>query len=670
MKKVFLSLMFIGAMVLRVSAQTVTVTVDINQPSHKVYPTLFGRNGSTSDDPSKPVTSAQWKLYRDAGVKIFRENGGNNSTKYNWRRKLTSHPDWYNNVFVHDWDYAAKKIIDSTSGTQALFALQLCGYAAKSTAYNFDCWTYDKCAGDSTGKNWCANGDTSKYLERWTADSTTGILTHWLKDLQYDSTRILYWNMDNEPEVWQGTHDDIINNKLTAEEYLARYFAVTEKARKLFPGIKIVGPVFTNEWQWYSWNNKKVTGSDGKQYPWAEYFIKRVAEEQTRTGLRLLDVLDFHFYPNSNQAATLQLHRVWFDSLWVYPGANGVKLVGPNGWNASVNSEYIYQRCRTWLTKYMGANHNVHFGMSECGDIYNEPNTAASFYASTLGTFMSEGDVELFTPWTWYTGMWEVLHLFSRNTGTQAFKVTTSDEQNLSVYPTLTANKDTLTLFVVNRNLTNNYSLSLILQNTNITQQKVTCLQLSGLPKTETFISHTSNALKSSTITIENNMATVTFPNLSVSMIQIPMPLSQAIQLKEGWNLISTNVYPFDSTITSVFTGLDVQIVKDMSSFWLKGQPLALNSLKAIVAGNGYFVKMNTAGTLNLVGPPVSQSITRSLTTCWQLMGCPFQTTKPFSLFLNSSNCQMIKNFDGYWQPNGTTNSLLQFEPGKGYFIK
>lgn len=30
----------------------------------------------------------------------------------------------------------------------------------------------------------------------------------------------------------------------------------------------------------------------------------------------------------------------------------------------------------------------------------------------------------------------------------------------------------------------------------------------------------------------------------------------------------------------------------------------------------------------------------------------------------------IIKNFDGFWEPNGTLNSIQNFEPGKAYFIK
>ena len=83
----------------------VTMTVNADSGRIPISPWLFGRNNSLSDDPDDPTPTADWKLYRDAGLRMLRENGSNNCTKYNWRKKLSSHPDWHNNVYPHDWDY-------------------------------------------------------------------------------------------------------------------------------------------------------------------------------------------------------------------------------------------------------------------------------------------------------------------------------------------------------------------------------------------------------------------------------------------------------------------------------------------------------------------------------------------------------------------------------------
>ncbi len=121
-------------------------------------------------------------------------------------------------------------------------------------------------------------------------------------------------------------------------------------------------------------NGSGITGTGnkvtykGKQYPWLEYFILRVAEEQELSGIRLLDVLDIHFYPGeTNSADIVQLHRVFFDETYNYPGANGVKKTGAGGWDNNLTKEYIFKRCNTWLENYMGADNGVALSVSETG---------------------------------------------------------------------------------------------------------------------------------------------------------------------------------------------------------------------------------------------------------------------------------------------------------------
>ena len=79
---------------------------------------------------------------------------------------------------------------------------------------------------------------------------------------------------------------------------------------------------------------------------------------------------------------------------------------------------------------------------------------------------------------------------------------------------------------------------------------------------------------------------------------------------------------------------------------------------------------MNTAGTLSIAGTVPAFPTVPTLISGWQLIGCPYQTATPFSSVFNSSNSSTIKSFDGFWIPNGTTNSIQNFEPGKGYFIE
>ncbi|MBK8807889.1 MAG: hypothetical protein IPO21_15090 [Bacteroidales bacterium] len=116
---------------------------------------------------------------------------------------------------------------------------------------------------------------------------------------------------------------------------------------------------------------------------------------------------------------------------------------------------------------------------------------------------------------------------------------------------------------------------------------------------------------------------------------------------------------------------MDVKEIKTMNTFWRKDQPEYLNSLQSITAGDGYLVNMNTAGTLSITGTPISFSNFQIPSfSNWTLLGCPFQTSTPFANYFNSNNCEIIKNFEGFWMPSGTMNTIQNFEPGEAYFIK
>ena len=178
-----------------------------------------------------------------------------------------------------------------------------------------------------------------------------------------------------------------------------------------------------------------------------EYFILRIAEEQKISGIRLLDVLDIHFYPSETDPENIvQLHRIYFDTTYNYPGANGVKRSGEAGWDNTITKEYIFERCARWLEEYIGPNHGVTFAVSETGINGDNPNVTASWYASTLGEFAKQG-VEIFTPWDWKTGMNEVIHLFSRYGQELFIDVISSEEEYVSAYPTINSENDSITVF-------------------------------------------------------------------------------------------------------------------------------------------------------------------------------------------------------------------------------
>jgi len=521
--KKFLLLLILFVFLIKISYnQDVTINIDVNQNKKIVSPYLYGAN-NLFDKPAQ--------FYKDVGLKIMRTNCGNNATKYNWRKKITSHPDWYNNVYKFDWDQLSLKISQNLPEVQVMWAFQLLGRVASTNAYNFNDWEYNKSqwwegvhqnlAGGGVinpdgGSKALVEGDVTLYTQEWPSDSTVEILNHWFGQggLGLNKYQFLYWNMDNEPDIWHGTHDDVMKNGLLpANEFMTKYFEVAKKARAIFPEIKLCGPVVTNEWQWYKWGDEKLY-INGRYYCWLEYFIKRCADEEKATGIRVLDVVDLHSYLSDD---ILQMHRVYYDVNYAFPGANGVKTIN-GGWDNSINKEYIFKRIEDWLNKHYGTGHGIKIGLSEWSPGTNDPNKAAVIYASHLGVFANNG-VEYFIPWTWVPGMWEVMHLFSRYAKKYSVYSTSTLENIVSAYTTIDENNDSITVIIVNRDENLNRNVIVNINGTNIANGDYTTLQISSLPSTETFKSHTNNALKKSSVSLNSNVFTISVPPLSITAV-------------------------------------------------------------------------------------------------------------------------------------------------------
>ena len=519
----------------------IDITVDANAGIKKISPYLYGRNIDKISDGDAEVTeeeSAFINQMLEAGIHMLRANNGNNATRYNWRHKMTVHPDWYNNVYSHDWAITAQKVLDKMPGVDAMYAFQLTGYAASSTDYNFPDWnwkqehgtyatqTFDLAGGGEVsedGKTLIKAGDASLYNMEWPADSTVAIIPHWKDELKFDMSRFKYWSMDNEMEIWRGTHSDL-DLPVTGDFLVERYIDVAKKARAQWKDIKLTGPVAANEWQWCSvssYNKEDRPKGEDRNYCWLEYFIMKVAEEQKKSGVRLLDVFDIHWYPSEKDyESRVNWHRVMFDTTYNYPGANGIKMVGGN-WDNKITKEYIFVRINQWLEKYFGKDHGITLGITETSIIDNDPMVTALTYASFLGTMQDNG-VEIFTPWTWGDGMYETVHLFSRYGHPNRVQSTSSNDSLVSAYSSISNKGDSLTVIFVNRAEKDAQEINLDLANF-ASDGTVKTLTLQNL-KGETFVSHTSNALKENAVEANAQGGTTTATGYSINRFKMTLP--------------------------------------------------------------------------------------------------------------------------------------------------
>ena len=541
-----------------ISLAAIEVRVNSKAGIQKISPYIFGKNISglndaeTSDPAKIAAEDSTVKRMNEIGFRFFRANNGNNATRYNWRKKLTVHPDWYNNVYAHDWDITAKTIQDKLPGANAMYAFQLSGYAASSSDYNFNDWDFYQTNGSwakstldlagggvasADGQTALKTGDYSLYNEEWPADSTVAILNHWKDDVKLDMKRFEYWSMDNEMEIWSGTHSDLPLT-VTQQFLVERYLDVAKKAKKAWKDIKLTGPVAANEWQWCGVDSDP-NAAEERNYCWLEYFIKKVAEAQKASGVKLLDVLDIHWYPTEKTYEDrINWHRVFFDTTYVYPGANGIKKVN-GGWDNSIVKEFIFKRLNDWMNAYFGKNHGIGLGLTETDLTTDDAMLTALIYASFLGTFMDNG-VELFTPWSWGDGMDEVAHLFIRYGHEFRVASTSSNDSLVSAYSSVTESQDSMTIILVNRSEKMSQTVNLSVENFEALPQ-VQTLTLSDLSG-ETFVSHTENALRHGTAVASDAKFSLELPAKSITALllikqnptSIPKKTLRSVKKKSG----------------------------------------------------------------------------------------------------------------------------------------
>ena len=161
--------------------------------------------------------------------------------------------------------------------------------------------------------------------------------------------------------------------------------------------------------------------------------------------------------------------------------------------------------------------------------------------------------------------------------------------------------------------------------------------------------------------------------------------ITDTIALRIGWNLISMDAAPYDSSVTSIFSELitngTLEYITGFNAgstiYDANGQPV-FNTLTHIERGYGYWVKMNAIDTLLVDGLPMD-NFKIDLNEGWNLSAyIPQASVAPeayYKTLIDSSNLVYVTGFDNgtkIFDPNGATflNTLTSLDNGFGYWVK
>jgi len=119
---------------------------------------------------------------------------------------------------------------------------------------------------------------------------------------------VRFYAMDNEPDLWSVTHRDMRPVRQGYDGLLKQFLEYADAVKDVDPGAQVTGPV---SWGWTGYlyspldqgADNYATAADRKAHdglPFLAWFLREVAAHDRRTGRRTLDILDVHFYPQSN----------------------------------------------------------------------------------------------------------------------------------------------------------------------------------------------------------------------------------------------------------------------------------------------------------------------------------------------------------------------------------
>jgi hypothetical protein len=127
-----------------------------------------------------------------------------------------------------------------------------------------------------------------------------------VRDAEAHQRSVHLYMLDNEPDLWHRTHRDVHPEPLTYDELLEKTLAYGAAVRSADRQAVIAGPA---SWGWtgYFFSAKDQESGFHLQpdrrfhgnVPLIPWYLKQLAEHEQRTGQRILDVLDVHYYPQA-----------------------------------------------------------------------------------------------------------------------------------------------------------------------------------------------------------------------------------------------------------------------------------------------------------------------------------------------------------------------------------
>jgi hypothetical protein len=290
-------------------AAPVRMSIQCSAPARRISPLIYGVAHGDANWWETGATARRW--------------GGNPNTRYNWEEgsAWNAGNDW----FFMNVNYAGKPgrayegfLEDNLKhGAVSALTVPIIGWVAKdSHSYAFPVkllGPQQKVAPDNSdmGNGIGLDGSPLTPLSptQTSVAAPPEFIRNWVLAIQRkDGARgrrsVQEYILDNEPTLWDTNHRDVHPKPVSYDELLERTLSYGTAVRNADPEASIAGFV---AWGWpalfQSALDTKTNSLDKAAHggvPLLPWWLRKVREQEKRTGTRLIDVVDVHFYPQAN----------------------------------------------------------------------------------------------------------------------------------------------------------------------------------------------------------------------------------------------------------------------------------------------------------------------------------------------------------------------------------
>ena len=249
--------------------------------------------------------------------------GGTPSSRYNWRlgNAWNAAADWFfaNVNYSGQKEFGWQQFLEENRQhqVQAAITLPMLGWVARdrvSYAYPVAAFGPQRRVAQQNadmGDGFTPAGEPLEAGDprRTSVPAPPQFIGDWVReirrfDAQHHSRSVALYQLDNEPALWHLNHRDVHPQPVSYDELLKRTLAYGAAVRQADPTAMISGPA---AWGWpeYFFSGQDVAAGlsqkpdrmmheDSDLLAW---YLRALRDHESRTGKRLLNVLDVHYVP-------------------------------------------------------------------------------------------------------------------------------------------------------------------------------------------------------------------------------------------------------------------------------------------------------------------------------------------------------------------------------------